>query len=943
MPTAEPFVGRASELHRLGRMLQDIAAGSRVVAVTGEAGAGKTRLIRQFQLACGRRPMFLIGRGSPLAAGVAFATLAEALEGELRRREAAEVLALCGARAAVLAAVLPSALAAAGPAATASPLVTLEALLALLRALAAERPLVLVLDDAHEADPSTWDFLGYIGRNRIDAAVLVLVVVRTTAMTQPGSSAADTLAALLKDGLADEIRVGALGSAELAELAQARLGARATADVVDWLAEKSGGNALFATALLDDAAAATGRRQHVPASVRERVRNVAASLDAPGRDLLELLSAVGRAIPLETLVALRPEAADAVDRLATAGLLTTQETDSGVALDFVHPVLREAVYENLPAGRRRRLHADLAHDLVGASADVRAYHAARGGTPGNEEALALVRAAAAEAREQARHRSAVTHLKAALELAPPSAIPLHRELLDELAWQASAVGDAASGVPALRRLAALASDPVGRASALLRLASLLAWSAGDVAGGVREATEALALLEQAGADERIPAARNELAWLRGAVGDIDGQIEGSASAAAEARHRGDQASLLHSLGSLGPALVARGRIEQGLAVLREGLGLAEDLEDSAQVEWFTAVLADELGVAGRFDEGLQVAARLDSMEGEATDIALSRWAWLLWCTGRWRDAAEKARLVQLRNPGLPPAHSAWALAIAAGVATAGGDVETARPYLAQADRVLAGRDLYWFSAWNDWMAGVALLSAGDTQGAVSRLSASARQLDAIGAVARLVHVLPDLVRARLEVGDIAGATSDAQRLQELAGELGHPVGRALADYAGGLAGSGKREPAALVKLERSTVSLLELGLGPAAARALEALAVVTSAGALRNRRLSEAARLHGSLPDLTAQRRALARLRQEGPMGRRAAQGVGALTPREREVALLARSGLGVRAIATRLFLSERTVESHLAHSYDKLGVRGREELSKLDAGLGSETTAGKR
>ncbi len=188
---------------------------------------------------------------------------------------------------------------------------------------------------------------------------------------------------------------------------------------------------------------------------------------------------------------------------------------------------------------------------------------------------------------------------------------------------------------------------------------------------------------------------------------------------------------------------------------------------------------------------------------------------------------------------------------------------------------------------------------------------------------------------------MAGAARDLDRLKELAAELGQPACMALADYASGLAGSRQGEPDAAVSLERSAVSLRALGLTPAAARALEALAVVTPAGATRNRRLSEAARLHGSLPDLIAQRRALARLRQEGAPGRRAAQGVGALTPREREVALLARSGLGVRAIAERLFLSERTVESHLAHSYDKLGVKGREELSRLDGDLGSGTVAG--
>ncbi len=934
MASGTPFVGRTAELQRLRVALRDAASGSRIVAITGEAGAGKTRLIDQFRLAASRGARFLVGRGSPLATGLALGAVIEALEGELRLREAGELRSLCGNRAPALASVLPSVAAVVPKVAPSSPLAVFEAVLALLRALAAERPLVVVLDDAHEADPSTWDLVGYLGRNRIDAPVLIVVALRTTALTHPGSPTADTLAALLKDGLADELRVGALNHAELGELAQARIGARASADLVEWLAERSGGNALFAVALLDDTAAASGRRPRVPVSVRERMRRVLASMDAEEREVLELLSVAGSAVAPEMLRSLRENSDAAVERLSAAGLVTNGEAEGSAVLDFTHPLFREAVYEDLQSARRRHLHAELADELVAAPADVRAFHAARGGSQGDEHCLALVRTAADEARQQARHRSAVTHLKAALDLASPTALSVQRELLDELAWEASAAGDATSGVPALRRLVALASEPIDRAAAQLRLASLLAWSGGDIGAGARLATDALAVLEKARADEGIPAARNEVAWLRGAVGDVDGQLEGSRSAAAEARRRNDTQTLVHALGSLGHALVTRGRIEEGLSTLRESLRLAVVLDDDVQIEWHTAVLADELGVAGRFDEALQVASRLMKVEGDIQDLALSRWAWLLWCTGHWKEAFEKARLVQVRNPGLPPAHSAWALAIAAGVLLAAGDVDAARPYQAQADRVLANRDIYWFSAWNDWLAGAALLAAGDAQGAHARLSASANRLEHMCAPARLVHVLPDLVRASLAIGNIEGATIAARRLDVLAGELGHAAARALSDYAAGLVGGALHDRDALTRLERSSMALQELGMRPAAARSLEALAAVTTPGALQNQRWTDAARLYGSLPDLAATRQVLARLRQAGPSGRRVAQGVGALTPREREISLLARSGMTVRGIAERLFLSERTIESHLAHSYDKLGVTGRAGLRLLDDDL---------
>jgi len=929
-----PFVGRAAELRRLGAVLREVLHGSRIVAISGEAGAGKTRLIEQFRHAASREARFLVGRGSPLAAGLELGAVVEALEGELRSRDAGQLRTLCGNRAGALAGVLPSVAAAVPGAGPASPIAVLEALLTLLRALGAERSLVVVLDDAHEADRATWDLVGYLGRNRIDAPVLLVLSLRTTALSHPGSPTADTLAALFKDGLAEEVRVGALSEADLGELAQARLGPRASPDLVAWLARRSGGNALFAVALLDEAAVATGHLRGVPASVRERVRRELASMDTGEREVLQLLSVAGSPLVLETLTSLREASDQVVEQLCAAGLVTSTRVNGDVVLDYAHPLFREAVYEDLPAGRRRRLHAELADALVEASADVRAFHAARGGSRGEERFLSLVCVAAEEARQQARHRSAVTHLRAALDLASPTGLALQRRLLDQLAEEASADGDSASGVPALRRLVALASDPVEHAQTQLRLASLLAWCDGDVVTGVRLATEALRVFEREGSKSRIPSARNEVAWLRGAVGDFEAQMEGSRLAAAEARGQGDSETLVHALGSLGCALVTGGRVDEGLSTLRESLQMATRFRNSAQIEWHTAVLADELGVAGRFDEALRVADRLDKLGEEISDLALSRWAWLLWSTGRWRDALQKARLVQVRNPGLPPAHSAWGLAIAASVLSAAGDVDAARPYQAQADRVLANRDIYWFSAWNDWLSGAALLAADDGRGAQARLSAAADRLDNTGATGRLIHVLPDLVRARLAVGDVDGAGAAARRSEELAGELGHATARALSEYAGGMVGVVRRDPEAAPRVERACVALRELGLLPAAARAMEALGWATAPGAMRNQRWAEAARMYGALPDVASEQHVLAHLRQAGPAGRRVAQGVGALTSRERQISLLAREGMTVRAIAERLFLSERTVESHLAHSYDKLGVSGRAALRKLDDDL---------
>jgi DNA-binding NarL/FixJ family response regulator len=113
------------------------------------------------------------------------------------------------------------------------------------------------------------------------------------------------------------------------------------------------------------------------------------------------------------------------------------------------------------------------------------------------------------------------------------------------------------------------------------------------------------------------------------------------------------------------------------------------------------------------------------------------------------------------------------------------------------------------------------------------------------------------------------------------------------------------------------------------ARALEHVAEL-STGSVRRDALAETVRIASALPPALGSR-AIAALRSEGRSGRRTAQRVGHLTARERQIALLAQRGATTKHIADRLHLSERTVESHLAHVYAKLGVSGRKDLASLD------------
>jgi AAA ATPase-like protein len=180
-----PFVGRVRELDRLADELDSSAhQGSRIVIVVGEPGVGKTRLLSEFEAAARRRARCLIGRGSPVGTTIRFPILAEALETQLRDLIPQEIIRVCGRHLHELAEVLPSVSAALGRPSTASGsrLGTFEGLLELLGALASDRPVLLCLNDLHQADPDTWAWINYLGRNPVRAPILVVATTRSEPM-----------------------------------------------------------------------------------------------------------------------------------------------------------------------------------------------------------------------------------------------------------------------------------------------------------------------------------------------------------------------------------------------------------------------------------------------------------------------------------------------------------------------------------------------------------------------------------------------------------------------------------------------------------------------------------------------------------------------------------------------------------------------------------------
>lgn len=312
----------------------------------------------------------------------------------------------------------------------------------------------------------------------------------------------------------------------------------------------------------------------------------------------------------------------------------------------------------------------------------------------------------------------------------------------------------------------------------------------------------------------------------------------------------------------------------------------------------------------------------------ASDIARSRRALINWFLGRWSTALADCRALQALYPAEPPVSSAWALSLAGLVEVALGHSSAAEPYLAQAERLYAGRHLYWFSGCHEWAVGAARWLQGNLSEARERLDRAVYQLERVPAPAIAAQASADLVEILWLSGETTAAQAQAERLRLLAVGGNNPFALAMASYTNGLVEIARgRRGAAAKSLRAAAEGAREIGARFMQARAMEHLGHVLDEPE-RYQALGEAARLYAALPSPGHERGALAALRDLGARGKRTAQGVGALTLREREVAALARRGLSTRAIAGQLNVSERTIETHLTHVYGKLGISGRQELT---------------
>lgn len=402
---APPFVGRAQELARLEGAAAVAAAGRLTLAlVTGEPGVGKTRLVEQVGAQLARRGWTWVHGRCPESGGAPAAwpwtellsALADA--GHEPSPETARVLAP----------LLEDASTHTSHDATGGRFRMRHAVVNHLTAAARTAPLLIVIEDLHRADEETLDLLAHLV-DGADAAPVMVVATLRPHEESPGLR--DALGRLARHA---PVRVELAGLSEEAVAELLRSGTPELDEAtVRAVVERTGGNAFFVceTARLISAAGAEDALSQVPAGVHAVVRQRLARLPEAAQTLLRQATVLGREVDLDVLAAMTdsdPETmATAVETALAAGLLVEEGPDQ---VRFVHILVRDALYEEVPQLRRARWHARAGTEiqrLRPTEVSLLAYHfLAAGDRASAPRAARYARAAAEQATWRFAHREA---------------------------------------------------------------------------------------------------------------------------------------------------------------------------------------------------------------------------------------------------------------------------------------------------------------------------------------------------------------------------------------------------------------------------------------------------------------------------------------------------------------------------------------------------------
>ena len=931
----ELLLERAGELSQLESALADAHAGSgRLLVVEGPPGIGKTRLLREAcRRAQSRGLRVLVARGSELERDFGFGIARQLLEPTLARVGPEQRQELLSGAAGLAEAVLERA--GEEPAASDTRYSVLHGLYWLVANLAERSALLLAIDDAHWADAPSQRFLIHLSR-RLEG--LPATVALTTRSGESGTNP-DLLETLFLETGPTVLRPHALSAEAVKQIVEARLGRGGAPELSSACYEVTRGNPFLLIELLEELASGHRRVEEIdPGAVRRLAshRIAAAILFRVGRagssapSLARSIAALGEAASVRQAAALagldHAVAARVVDSLTEARVL-----ERGRPLRFAHPIVRSAIYEEIPSAERAAMHARAARLAAddGAEPEAVALHLLASEPSGNARVVEHLRDAARRALSRGAPEIATRYLRRALEEPPPATT--HGELLLELGSAAARAGEP-DALDLMRNAFALAERPEVRAAAGLQLGAALAW----LGAGMDEATVVLEGALEGLEDPELVIPLETMLLLAGMT--TSAARARTSARFGRARSRIEELPperaqplcsplAVDALISTGDATEAAALAERALAngvLLREEFG--SDIPLASPATW-VLVQTDRLSTAERLAEDAVVNARRGGSPVLLARASALR-AFVRYRKGNLMGAEADARncLELAEEPGLLGS-LAGATLIAGLVERA--DLKEARQALQAIEARPYDPELPPTQALRE--SRVALLMAErEPHAALEELRFSQRWEEEWGARAGVVPFAwrSAMALAEATLGNRARAQQLAAREVELAQRFGTSRAVGVALRAMGLVDERDRG----VELLQEAVSVL----AGSPARLEHARALVDFGATLRraDRRSAAIERLREGMDcahrcGATALvRLARAELRLAGARpGRIARTGRDALTPAERRVADLAAEGMKNKEIAQALFVTLRTVEMHLSNAYRKLGISSREEL----------------
>ena len=932
----EDLLERESELALASQLLEDAKQGrGALLVIEGPAGIGKTALLDQVcRFAAERDVLVLRARGGEVEREFPHGIVRQVFETELRdRSEQDRSTVLSGAAQLAGPVVAPGASVPASPPAADSSFAVTHGLYWVAANLADQRPLVIAVDDAQWSDVVSLRFLLYLALRLEGLPLLIALTARTDELEEPER----LLSQLRSRADAVVLRPAPLSDGGVASVVAGILGDQPDRDFAAACRRATGGRPFLVGELARELAARRVRPtveavaevvDVVPQAVTQAIVLRLASAPGPAADLARAVAVLGTEAQMHRAGQLagtsEAQAVEAADVLAAMEIL-----QFGLPLQFVHPIVREAVYEEMPAAARAAAHARAAEMLheERAELDAVAAHLLLTQPEARSATVARLREAAAHAVQRGASEGAAVYLQRALAEGGLDS-QLRAQLLQELG-RAERQQDAPAAIQHLREAHSLSPVPAQRARVAYDLADTLFY---------RTAWQEVIRLVETVLDEfddedrelvlRLEALRLGAEFYDGRrLVDVLRRVPKLRTLARPDSPAGRlMALLLAGLTAWMGRPVAE--IEEMIAIgMPDGrLLVGEDPESWVTGQIFPAlVLTDDLERASSVAHELVAEAHARG-SGGGVALAIAHRGWIHSRRGDLvsaeADVRTSLKLAREHHIGVGDVGIAWYFV----------EPLTERPELEDEMRRVLAREL----------------DAGMEQSVIAPL------------------VLEPRGRLRLAQGDVTGAIEDLTKCSQTIYALGNPNGWAWRPaLALALAGQDREqaldlaraevEAARRVGLPRAigvglrTLGLVEgrdggLDLLEEAVQVLEAsparlehARALVEFGAARRRGgdrtaarepLREGLDLAHRCGATRLEERAHEELKATGARPRRAMlTGRDALTATEQRIAGMAADGMSNPAIAQALFVTRKTVENRLSRIYPKLGINSRDQL----------------